>query len=229
LSYEQRDGRTERPGTDFDHHDTSLSRGEVLGAYTSMREQCPVTHSSAHGGFFNVTRYEGVRAVTTSPDRFSSAGGVLIPSTPLPPIPPLEFEGAEHEAWRTVMQAPLVPSEVRMRQPLIDDIVGSEIDGFARAGTADLWSDLADAIPALVIARLVGLSTASAPTMRHLAMAVLNSLASTRCLPGRGNDWRREPHRPCSEGTWSFRRASSTPHHRCIRAKWSWPETPPRR
>ncbi|WP_228684774.1 cytochrome P450 [Amycolatopsis thermoflava] len=166
------------PETDFDHHDTSLSRDEVLDVYTSLREQCPVTHSSAHGGYFNVTRYEGVRAVTTSPDRFSSADGVLIPSTPLPPIPPLEFDGTEHEAWQKIMQAPLVPAEVRKHQPLLDDVVRTEIDGFAREGKADLWSDFADAIPALVIGRLIGLSPSSAPRMRALAMGVLNSLGS---------------------------------------------------
>ncbi len=164
------------PETDFDHHDTSLSHEEVLRVYTDMREQCPVTHSAPHGGYYNVNRYAGVRDVTLSPDRFSTTSGVLLPAPPLPPVPPLEFEGAEHGAWQSIMQKWLVPAEVRRQQPVIDEIVSAEIDKFAQKGRADLWSDFADAVPALVIARLVGLSEEVAPHMRHLAVAVLDSL-----------------------------------------------------
>jgi cytochrome P450 len=174
-------GGQSAPETNFDHNDTSLSRDEVLNAYTSMREQCPVTHSSVHGGYFNVARYEGVRTVTTSPETFSSAEGVLLPApTGQPPIPPLEFEGAEHEAWQTLMQGAVLPAEVRKFQPLIDDIVRREIDSFASNGRADLWSEFADSIPALVIARLVGLSEEEAPRMRELGLAIIHSLGTDR-------------------------------------------------
>ncbi len=165
------------PVTDFDHHDASLTREDVLEAYADMREQCPIVHSPRYGGYFHVTRHGAVCSVTSDPDSFSSADGIIIPpAEELPPIPPLEMEGGDRKWWRNVMQPPLRPAEVRKSQPAIDAIVREQIDTFAQEGEAELVSALADTIPALVIARTVGLSAEAAPRMRKIALAVLASL-----------------------------------------------------
>ncbi|PBC51870.1 cytochrome [Rhodococcus sp. ACS1] len=164
--------------TDFDHLDTTPTREEVLNEYASMREKCPVVHSPRYGGFVHVTRYDDVRAATTSPESFSSADGIFIPPSGLPRIPPLEFEGDEHHAWRSIMQAPMTPAQVRVMQPAIQDIVTKQIDRFASEGHAELVSALAEPVPVYTIGLLVGLSDASAARMRPIAKSLFDSIGT---------------------------------------------------
>src|ERR1700704_5743187 len=77
------------PETEWDYHDASLSHGDILDTYTRIREQCPVVHSDAYGGYFHLSRYEGVRVAATQPRYFSSADGINIPTPAgVPRIPP---------------------------------------------------------------------------------------------------------------------------------------------
>ncbi|MFF5147954.1 cytochrome P450 [Streptomyces sp. NPDC013157] len=170
------------PETDFDHHapHLSVSHDEVLATYAGLRERCPVVHSSAHDGFYATTGYQAVRTVTGDAEHFSTAEGVILPTQDLPKIVPLEFEGPEHDAWRTIMLAPMTPAKVRELQPVIDEIVRAQIDGFARDGRADLTAALAETVPALVISRMVGLSAEAAPRMRELGSEMVAAVNTDR-------------------------------------------------
>lgn len=173
-------GRTsvEQAETEFDHLDPNLTQQEAREAYATMRERCPVAHSARHGGFFHITRYDDVREVTTAPQSFSSADGVFIPPSGLPRIPPLEFDGDEHRQWRSIMQAPLTPAAVRELQPVITQIVTTQIDQFAASGEAELVTALAEPVPVHTIGRLVGLSAKSSARMRPIAKSLFDSIGT---------------------------------------------------
>ncbi|GAA3307533.1 hypothetical protein GCM10020295_66670 [Streptomyces cinereospinus] len=162
----------------FDHLDGSLTRAEVRRAYTDMREACPVVHSDLHGGFDFLTRYETVRSALSDATSYSSADGVHIPSTGLPPVPALEFDEPEHSAWRKVLDGPLTPRAVRQFEPVITEVVDLLIDEFATAGTADLVNGLTEPLPAIVIGRMVGLDQENAVRARDTAAALYASLGT---------------------------------------------------
>src|ERR1700733_14697697 len=51
--------------------------GDEVGHY--MREHCPVKHSSAHGGFWVLARYDDILRAAKDHETFSVAAGKLVP------------------------------------------------------------------------------------------------------------------------------------------------------
>ncbi|HWD05914.1 MAG TPA: cytochrome P450 [Amycolatopsis sp.] len=162
----------------FDHLDSTLSSTEVRSAYADMREACPVVHSDRHDGFDFLTRYENVRSALADIDSYSSADGVFIPPTGLPPVPALEFDEPEHSVWRELLDVPLAPRAVRAFEPTITEVVDFLIDEFAGNGTADLVTGLAEPLPAIVIGRMVGLDQEEAVGIRGIAARLFASLGT---------------------------------------------------
>jgi cytochrome P450 len=165
-------------GHTFDHHDSMKYATEVRATYTEMRERCPVSHSDLHSGFDFLSRYADVRRVLDDPESYSSADGVFIPPSGMPPIPALEFDEPRHSEWRALLGGPLIPRAVRAFEPTIREIVEQLIDQFAAAGTADLVSQLAEPLPAIVIGRMVGLDGTQALEARNFGAALFASIGT---------------------------------------------------
>jgi cytochrome P450 len=163
--------------TSFDHLEPS-STAEVRAAYENMRESCPLAHSDRHGGYDFVNRYADVRAALHDAVTFSSADGVFVPPSGLPPTPALEFDDPEHSTWLTVMRGPLTLKAVRGFEASIGKIVDDLVDGFAARGSADLVTELAEPMPAIVIGELVGLDRPQAVDVRELAAALFASIGT---------------------------------------------------
>ena len=166
----------EQRRTDFDHTDSSVPADVVRQAYSDLREKCPVAHSDRFGGFDYVSRYDDVRRVLTDNTTFSATDGVFIPPSGLPRIPPLEYDPPAHTVLSALMDGPLNSRAVRAFEPTIEEIAHLLIDDFAGAGTADLASQLAEILPALVIGRMVGLDQNEASDVRRISMAAFASI-----------------------------------------------------
>lgn len=172
------DAHERGPFTDFDHNDGSLSAEEFRSRHDDMRERCPVAHSSRHGGFDVVTRYEDVRKALSSPETFSSADGVFIPPTGLPPVAAMEFDNPEHAMWRKLMEPPLTVRAVRDFEPTIVEITDFLIDAFAADGSADLVRDVAEPLPSIVVGRVVGLNHDESLAGREVAAQLYAALGT---------------------------------------------------
>lgn len=164
--------------TDYDHLDKTLSRDEVWAAYADMRERCPVAHNSRYGGHLHVLRYDEVREMAARSEDFSSAHGGFIPPTGLRRMAPIDYDGDQHALWRALMQAPLTPAAVRELKPALDDVIDGHIDAFAGVGTAELFSALAEPVPAHVVGRVVGLSPQDCVTLREVAIATSRAIGT---------------------------------------------------
>lgn len=170
------DGTTE--ATNYDHLDQTLTKDQVWDAYTRMRERCPVARSSRYGGHLHVLRYDEVRDTANRAQDFRSSDGAFIPPSGLPRMAPIDYDGAEHEMWRALMQGPLTPAAVRNLEPAVDEVINQHIDAFAADGLAELFSALAEPIPAHVVGRAVGLSPADCGRLRELAIASFHSIGT---------------------------------------------------
>lgn len=148
----------QRPHFHFDHHSPEFAQ-EPWSIYREMRQQCPVAHSDAYGGFWALSTYEHVRRVALDDDTFSSASSIVIPpklrdSRPAIPIevdPPLFLE------YRALLNPLLSPAAVAEKEPTLQRLITACIDEFVERGEADLIEDLADPLPAMATLDLLGL------------------------------------------------------------------------
>ncbi|CPT71100.1 cytochrome P450 188A3 Cyp188A3 [Mycobacteroides abscessus] len=156
---------TEAPEVDFDHHSPEYQR-DPWAANIAMNTQCPVAHSSHHGGFWVVTGYDQVASVARRPEVFSSAHelpntpgrpqGTIIPASTFRALP-LEMDPPEFLQWRRALNRFFSPTAARELRPRIEAYARWCIDQHIEDGAIDLVLDLSNAVPALLTLDLVGL------------------------------------------------------------------------
>jgi cytochrome P450 len=155
----------EVPDVDFDHHSEEYAR-DPWAANIAMNTQCPVAHSSHHGGFWAVTGYEQVADVARRPEVFSSAHelpntpgrpqGTIIPASTFRALP-LEIDPPEFLEWRRALNRFFSPTAAQQLRPRIEAYATWCVDQCIEQGEIDLVLDLSNAVPALLTLDIVGL------------------------------------------------------------------------
>ncbi|MFY1621024.1 cytochrome P450 [Micromonospora sp. WMMD736] len=134
-----------------------------------LRERCPVSHSDAHGGFWNLFRYSDVCAAAVDAATYSSSD-VTIPSEPLLAKPaPLMIDPPTHMDYRQPLLRKLTPRMVAPTEPAIRAKVTEMIDSFIEKGSADLSEDLFVPFPAFAALQLLNLPIEDFPSFRRWA------------------------------------------------------------
>jgi cytochrome P450 len=158
----------ERVTVDFDHHDRAW-HADRAERWRELR-RCPVGFNERYGGFWVVSGYDEVAAVSRDGETFSSrhapepedgirylgiAGiprGKAIPTSGI-----AEVEGPTHTALRRVLNPFLVPNAVAGMRPLMQAATTWFLDQRIERGAMDLVLDLANPVPAILTMALVGL------------------------------------------------------------------------
>jgi cytochrome P450 len=153
------------PVIDFDHHSPELAL-DPWSRYKEMREECPVAHTDAWGGFKVVTRYEDVVAIAKDTATWSSAHdidgtgngyqGITIPSPPVRSIP-VELDPPEHTKYRKLLTQVFSPAATESRRARIEEICSGFVDAVTARGECDLVDDIATPIPAAVTLEILGM------------------------------------------------------------------------
>lgn len=146
---------------------TPAALADPFPIYRQLREADPVHWSEGHGGWL-VTRYDDVAAALRDP-RFSAARSAAMFERMPPAIRdatrPLQraftlwmlmMDPPDHTRLRGLVSKALAPSLVAALAPRIQALVDEAIDRIAARGHLDLIADLAQPIPAIVIAELLG-------------------------------------------------------------------------
>lgn len=142
--------------TEFDHTDPAFARNPDE-RFKTLREQCPILHSPKLGGFWLFTRYDDIQNATRDPLTFSSAAGITLPPIGASvPLPPLEVDPPEHSGYRKLLQQEFSRGRMQQLEVSIRELTNEFIDGFIERGSADLMQEIADPLPAVVIAELMG-------------------------------------------------------------------------
>jgi cytochrome P450 len=168
------DAMADRATVDFDHHSAEFHR-DRHARWAELR-RCPVAYNPHYGGFWVVSGYDEVAAVSRDADTFSSRYGpgtagdgidyVGIAGLPRGTIPPqgiAEVEGPRHGAVRRVLNRFLAPPAIASMQPLMDATTSWFLDQRIESGRIDLVLDLANPVPAILTMELVGLPHDSWP------------------------------------------------------------------
>jgi len=159
-----------RPIIDFDHHSAEFA-SDPAQRLAELRSHCPVAWSSAHGGFWALTRLEEVSRVLSDPATFSSRHdlepdspfqGVTIPPPPMRFIP-VEMDPPEFVAYRRLLNPLFSRATVDSLRPRMRACADWCLDQAIESGRIDLVYDLASPVPAMVTLELLGLPVADWP------------------------------------------------------------------
>jgi cytochrome P450 len=166
-------------GRDFRPFDTA----EPFAFYARARAQAPIFYSPEID-YWVVTRYEDIREIFRNPATFSSEntqapfkqrpaevqkilddGGFANVSGLSGRQPP------DHTRLRGFIKKAFTPRRVASLEPDIRAIATRMIDRFADRGHADLVTELAHELPALVIFRMLGIPDADVPQVKEWAQS----------------------------------------------------------
>lgn len=124
----------------FDHTSEDMMR-DPWDMLSTMRRECPVAHSSQHGGFYLATTYDTVLEIESHWETYSSAQGVGIPPQPYQ-VPPVELDPPRHTDFRRILNKLFTKKELEKSRGDIEQTVHELMDGFIERGSADLIRDL---------------------------------------------------------------------------------------
>lgn len=122
----------------------------------TRQQQCPVSHSTEHGGFYLATRYEDVFSVLTDPENFTSTGGAAIPPQPFKFIPE-DVDPPRHRGLRKIVNASLAPQVVAEHEAWIRSEARRLLDGLKGRTSFDLVRDFAGPLPREIALKLIGI------------------------------------------------------------------------
>jgi cytochrome P450 len=149
--------RTEAtPVTDFDHHSVEFARNPV-DTLTVLREAAPVQWSTAHDGFWVLTRYDDVAAGYRDFETFSSASGVALPRMPFGRNHiPVTLDPPLHTMHRHMLNPWFSKESIDKWEPAIRRIVRGFVEKMLETDEFDFVKDLSERVPGTVILTVLG-------------------------------------------------------------------------
>ena len=164
-----------RPEREFDHYDPEHIR-DPYSVFAHLRDKCPVAHTSRHGGFWILSRYDDVRATLQDHQTFSSAkpGSIALPNYDARdyPVLPIEADPPAHGKYRGLMRNVFSRNEVDQLEPAVRQIANTIIDGFISKGSCDLVCDYALPLVSHALAQFLKLPVEDAELWVHWAREI---------------------------------------------------------
>jgi cytochrome P450 len=170
--------------TDYDIFDPRYVN-DPFRIWDTLRESCPIAHTSRWGGSWLPTTYEDVTNIARDIETFPSGGGIaVIPPTTNDPnagppqllpygVPPISADPPLHTWTRRLILPWMSPQKSASYEPMTRELCDRLIDGFIDTGRADLAADYAQQIPVRVIAHILGVPTEMSDTFTGWVRDVL--------------------------------------------------------
>lgn len=144
------------PDWQFDHIDPLLANplNEVLAG---LRAQCPVVHSTKHGGFTAALTYDTIKQILGDHGTYSSTDGIAIPRLTMTGKPPIDFDPPLHTTYRKILQRHFTRTAVARYDDTLRTLVRHRIKELVAKGDVDLVPSLAHYLPPAAIAVILGM------------------------------------------------------------------------
>lgn len=150
----------------FDYHTDAAFLADPFAAFDRTRAD-RAFFSTAHGGYWVLTRADDIREAFQHPEIFSSRE-FAIPTGVYPRVlRPLALDPPDHGAYRQPLAPLFAPPAVARREPELRSVCSSIIDAFAAEGSADLLAQLARPFPTTVFVSMLGLPLHAAGTFEQ--------------------------------------------------------------
>ena len=128
-----------------------------------MRKEAPVYWDDSTG-FWGITRYDDIMAVSRDAKTFCSGQGSR-PESSVPSM--INTDPPDHNRRRGIVSAGFTPRRVQAHEPFLRARVDALIDGVIERGACDFVRDLATPLPMLMIGELMGLPEADYDKLLH--------------------------------------------------------------
>jgi cytochrome P450 len=145
---------------DYPLHSPDFYVNDPAPAYRELRRRSPVHWTEANGGFWGITRYADIKWISSRPDLFSSARGVMMPNPDAPPDnrrPMLiSTDPPRHGALRKLVSKGFTPRQINAMEPDIRDIVRGALDRAEAGVDLEFAEGVVAPVPTRIIADLLG-------------------------------------------------------------------------
>jgi cytochrome P450 len=133
-------------------------------AQRELRARCPVARSERWGGFWVLSRYDDIVAVTRDHATFVNSVQNVVPAvTTTGRRPPLHFDPPEHTLWRKAMSAPFKARAVSELEPAARALTVRMLQPLLARGACELVSELAGTLPVQVLCAVLHAGDAATP------------------------------------------------------------------
>jgi cytochrome P450 len=133
--------------------------------YARLRRDSPVFRTPGTAAVYLVSRYAGVSAVLSDPETFSSADSSLTDAL-------IGMDAGAHSRMRRSVQRSFTLARVRELADRVQEIVRDAMQGFATGAPFDVMGALAEPMPLLVIADVLGIDRARLADLRRWSVAI---------------------------------------------------------
>ena len=144
---------------DVSHPDT-FAEGFPHEVFRELRREAPVCwHEgdySAGPGYWIVSRYRTIKAISRQPLLFSSASGTSVEDRGVDFVSMIDMDPPDHRRYRALVSAGFTPRAIASQEPHHREIVGAILDAVVDRGQCDFVVDVAAQLPLRVIAELLG-------------------------------------------------------------------------
>jgi cytochrome P450 len=138
-----------------------------------LRETAPFAWNDSTYGFWMINRYDHVREALATPELFSNARTSALGDPAVKPrLLPQNLDGAEHMAYRHVLNPWFSPHAIARTEPLLRRRCAEMIDAIEPRGCCDLATELAMELPTEVFLAHLGLPTEDGPMLLPLVEAM---------------------------------------------------------
>jgi cytochrome P450 len=143
----------------------AFRHGHPWSQYAWLRANAPVYRHPQEGtdGFWAITKYEDVRAISRQPKLFSSAAkGVMVGDPSEEELAPsrqmmLFMDPPQHDRFKALVSRGFTPKNAQLLAARIAELAREIVDDVVECGECDLVADVAGRLPSGLIAELMGI------------------------------------------------------------------------
>ncbi len=137
--------------------------GDLHAVWRRLRHEAPVFWSdgtATYPGFWSLTKYEDIVAVSRDPGSFSSAGGILFTTDPATTHTlgksMITMDPPRHVRLRRLVSRGFAPRRLEAQEAQIRALAVEILDGVEQRGHCDFVVDVAAGLPLAVICGMMG-------------------------------------------------------------------------
>lgn len=170
----------------YDHLNIPLGPdGTPFEYYEAFRDAAlaadrPVGWSEKHGGFWAVTSYADCERIDRDAENFSNDGIIFPKYAVTEPLMLAEQDEPEHMRARRLVNLAFMPKSVSALREAIHTAVHELIDGFIQTGRGDVGRILADPVPSILTAVMLGFPPEDGPMFDAWTTALTHEFISDR-------------------------------------------------
>lgn len=170
----------------FDHLDLPL--GPDNTPYTFIENFRDAAHaanrlvgwSEKHGGFWVVVGYRECEQIIQNVEAFSNTGVIFPKYAVTEPLMMAEQDEPEHMRSRRLVNLSFMPRNVAGLSEAVKTATHELIDGFIADGRADVGRIVADPVPAIITAVLLGFPPDDGPRFDYWTTALTHEFLNSR-------------------------------------------------